>query len=722
MTPRAPVRKTASQAASQAAASTSREGRATWLGNLRRLGGLRGRQRGSVPIVAFSFVFVVLILALAIDAGYAFMKRRDLQRAADMAALAGAQTLPGCANATSYDAVARANLTANLGADVANTTISTACGVWTNPTASATTPGTFAPVGSGGAASGNAVQVTLTLPVVSFFQLTGSRNISATAIARKAPAVVTFTVDSGLLALNANNSVLAPLLQSIGITPTVYVGAAQKLVGVNITPQGLLQALGVPVTGDVSVASLSSVATIQNLTFGQLLSATNTALIAQNGALSASVTSLGKLINVFASLPILKLPIQLLGTATSPGIIANIDAAGVTAANALTANIGVADLITAAVVGANGNNAIAINGLSILGNAVTASANVISPPQVGIGGVGATATTAQVRVFLQVNTAAASGALGSLVGGFLSSTGTVLKLPLVLTVAQSTATVTAVQCGANPSTTIQVNSGLVNVCVADPATGVHPETNPATCTTVPTPIATLLGLITVSGNVNVSLATNAPAPITFNGPFPQQVGPVGTSVDLTQIVNALLTGLSLNVAIAGTSDSGTIGTGLVNNVPAAAATSTISTVNQFLNNAATGLQAAGTGLKSALTGLLTLNIPQAVNGVGNLLNGLGQTLGGILSGLVSGVSDALCNTGLFGSPNSCRISSVSGSISTSNISPVLGSILYTLLNPLLTPISTLLNTLLNALGITLGMTTVTVDSINCQNGLVQLVY
>ncbi|WP_087687102.1 pilus assembly protein TadG-related protein [Pandoraea sp. PE-S2R-1] len=715
MTPRAHTRKTARSAASAA----PRDDHATWLGNLRWAG---GRQRGSVPIVAFSFVIVVLILALAIDAGYAFMKRRDLQRTADMAALAGAQTLPGCANATSYDTVARANVTANLGADAANTTVATACGIWTNPTASATTPGTFAPVGSGGPASGNAVQVTLTLPVVSFFQLTGTRNITATAIARKAPAVVTFTVDSGLLALNANNSVLAPLLQSIGLTPSVYVGAAQKLVGVNITPQGLLQALGVPVTGDVSVASLSGVAAIQNLTLGQLLSATNTALATQNGALSASVSALGNLINVFGTLPILNLPVKLLGTATSPGIIANIDAAGVTAANALTANIGVADLITAAVVGANGNNAIAINGLSILGNAVTASANVISPPQVGIGGVGATATTAQVRVFLQVNTAAASGALGSLVGGLLSSTGTVLKLPLVLTVAQSTATVTAVQCGASPSTTIQVNSGLVNVCVADPATGVNPQLNPATCTTVPTPIATLLGLITVSGNVNVSLATNSPPPITFTGPFPQKVGPIGTSVDLTQIVNALLTGLSLNVAVAGTSTSGTIGSGLVNNVPASAVTSTISTVNQFLNNAATGLQSTANGLTGALAGVLTLNIPQVLNGVGTLISGLGQTLGGLVSGLVSGLSDTLCNLSILTSPNQCRINAVSGSISTSNISPVLGSILYTLLNPLLTPISTLLNTLLNALGITLGMTTVTVDSINCQNGLVQLVY
>ncbi|WP_174990302.1 pilus assembly protein TadG-related protein [Pandoraea captiosa] len=673
-----------------------------------------------MPILAYIFVFVVLIMAFAIDAGYAFMKRRDLQRAADMAALAGAQTLPGCANATSFDTVARANITSNLGSNVTGLTISTSCGIWTSPPPSSTTPGTFVAATAANAASGNAVSVTLTLGVPSFFQLAGTRTIGATAVARKAPAVVTFTVDSGLLALNASNSVLAPLLTSIGITPSVYVGAAQQLVGVNITPKGLLQALGVPVTGDVSVASLSGVAAVKNLTVGTLLSATNTALATQNGALSASVTAMNNLVNVFANSPVLNVPVNLLGTATTPGIIANIDAAGVSAANALSANVGIADLITTAVVAANGSNAVAVPSLSILGGTVSVVARVISPPQIGVGGIGATATTAQVRLFLTVNSAA-SGA-GPL-GGLLSAVGTTLNLPLVLEVARSTATVTALQCGAAPSTTLQVNSGLVNVCVGGTAAGVNVQTNPASCTTLMTQrtnIATLLGLINVGANVNLSLVTNAPAPITFAGPFPQKVGPIGSSVNLSQIVTALLTGLSLDVSASGSSTPGTIGTGLVNNVPSALAGSSITTVNAFLSSAANGLQQTTNALGSTLGGVLTLNLPQVLGGVGGLVGGLVNTLGGIVSGLLGGISDLLCN--LSGNANQCRIDTVANSISTSNVSPVLGSVLYTLLNPLLTPLSNVINTLLSSLGITLGMTTVTVDSINCQNGLVQLVY
>lgn len=675
-----------------------------------------GRQRGSVPILSFIFLIVVLILAFALDAGNVFMQRRNLQRAADMAALAGAQTLPGCANATSFASVASANAKANINSTALQ--VSSSCGIWTSPAANATGPGTFVPVTPGNAASGNAVSVTLSMAVSSFFQLVGTRTVTATAIARKAPAVVTFTVDSGLLALDANNSVLAPLLTAVGISPQLYVGAAQQLVGVNITPKGLLQALGVGVTGDISVASLTGVAAVKNLTVGTLLSATNTALATQNGALSASVSAMNNLINVFAGSPVLNLPINLLGTATTPGIIANIDAAGVSAANALTANIGVADLISAAVVGANSNNAVAIPSLSILGGTVSVVARVISPPQVGVGGVGATATTAQVRLFLTVNSSA------GMLGGLLNGLGTQLNLPLVLEVAQSTATVTALQCGATPSATLQVNSGLVNVCVGGTASGVNVTANPASCTTLMTQrtnIATLLGLINVGSNVNMSLVTNSPAPMTFTGPFPQKVGPVGSNVNLSQIVSALLTGLTLDVSGSGTSTSGTIGTGLVGNVPSAAVDATVSTVNLFLSLAAAGLKTTTNALGTTLGGVLTLNLPQIVGGVGGLVTGLVNTLGGIVNGLLGGVSDLVCN--LLGSgANQCRVNAVSGSIGISDISSVLGSILYTLLNPLLTPLSDLLSTLLSSLGIKLGMTTVTVDSINCQNGLVQLVY
>jgi uncharacterized membrane protein len=686
-----------------------------------------GRQRGSIPILAFSFVIVVLILSFAIDAGYAFMQRRNLQRTADMAALAGAQTLPGCANATSFTSVVNANVTANMGSNVSGLTVSALCGVWTSPLPTATVPGTFVAYTQGNAASaaaGNAVQVSLSMTIPSFFQLVGTRTIAATATARKAPAVVSFKVDSGLLALSTSNSVLSSILTPLGVNVQAYVASGQQLVGATVTPSGLLQALGISVAGDVTVASLTGLATIQNLTVGKLLTATQTALATQGAAVSASITALNGVVSALANSSALNLPVNLFGSATSPGVLANIDMAGVSDANALTANVNVMDLISAAIIGGSGVNAISIPSLSILGNLVTANASIISPPQIGIGGVGAQASTAQVRINLQVNTQASG-----LLGGVLNIAGTSLKLPLTVELAQSTATVTALQCGATPSATLQVTSGLVNLCVGQDASGNPINTGSGSCTTIltnRTPIATLLGTITVNGKVNASLVTNTtPAPTnTFTGPFPKTWGPVGSTVDLSQIVGALLGGLMIDVGTQPPANSpganvGNVTSSLLGVVPNPAFS--ISTVNNYLNSAAQNLQTTLNGLSSTLSSVLTLNVGSIGSSLNTTITGLVNTVGGLVGGLLGTVSDLFCDAQ--SNPAQCRASYLNNNniISTSNLTPVLTSVLYTLLNPLLTPISNLINTALNALGVSIGTTTVTVNSINCQNGLVQLV-
>ena len=52
-----------------------------------------------LPIVAFALVILLGISAFAIDVGYAYYAKRQLQSATDAAALAGAQDLPNSANA-----------------------------------------------------------------------------------------------------------------------------------------------------------------------------------------------------------------------------------------------------------------------------------------------------------------------------------------------------------------------------------------------------------------------------------------------------------------------------------------------------------------------------------------------------------------------------------------------------------------------------------------------
>ena len=60
------------------------------------------RERGQVlPVVALALVALLGISAFAIDVGFAYYAKRQLQSATDAAALAGAQDLPNSATALS---------------------------------------------------------------------------------------------------------------------------------------------------------------------------------------------------------------------------------------------------------------------------------------------------------------------------------------------------------------------------------------------------------------------------------------------------------------------------------------------------------------------------------------------------------------------------------------------------------------------------------------------
>jgi Flp pilus assembly protein TadG len=78
----------------------------------------RGRERGQIlPIVALALVAMLGIGAFGIDVGYAYYAKRQLQSAADAAALAGAQDLPSATTAKATAALyAGYNTPANLSA------------------------------------------------------------------------------------------------------------------------------------------------------------------------------------------------------------------------------------------------------------------------------------------------------------------------------------------------------------------------------------------------------------------------------------------------------------------------------------------------------------------------------------------------------------------------------------------------------------------------------
>lgn len=68
------------------------------------------RQCGSIAAMAAVFLSIIVILLSSIDIGYLFYKKRDLQKVADLAALAGAQALSGNAlDCTAATLAAQAN-------------------------------------------------------------------------------------------------------------------------------------------------------------------------------------------------------------------------------------------------------------------------------------------------------------------------------------------------------------------------------------------------------------------------------------------------------------------------------------------------------------------------------------------------------------------------------------------------------------------------------------
>ena len=104
----------------------------------------RGERGQILPIVALALVALLGISAFAIDVGYAYYAKRQLQAATDAAALAGAQDLPTVATAKATAATyAAANTPANVTATYTYTTKCTAtalaaigsCNAATNPNA-----------------------------------------------------------------------------------------------------------------------------------------------------------------------------------------------------------------------------------------------------------------------------------------------------------------------------------------------------------------------------------------------------------------------------------------------------------------------------------------------------------------------------------------------------------------------------------------------------------
>ncbi|MGS0894100.1 TadG family pilus assembly protein [Burkholderia stagnalis] len=501
-------------------------------------------------MLAAIWILVAILVLCSIDIGNLYFQRRDVQRVADMAALAAAQRID---QTDTSCATAKSNALKSAGANNSNQVsanapssghdqVTTTCGRWDPPTATATSlpppnyyvsPTNVFPI--------NAAQVTVTRSMTYFFMglftAVGAAppTISANATAR-ATNIDSFSVSSGVLSVGGScasgsaptgsvgllDILLSGLLGS-GSQLNLSVGCYNALASANIKLGDLATALNVG-TPKGLVNTTVKLSDLLNASVAALNAnaAANVNVAAANTALSLIINSLNvaignTLVTVInpnqAGSSLAQSGAISLGVppGQNPGILANA---------ATQATVDLLDLVMAAAAIANAQSAamvsLSTSQLAALGfpaNLVNLQIQILTPPSPAVGEAG--------KLNGQYRTQATNGQIGvSLTVGLpqinllgLFTLGG-LNLPLYLVVGgPSTANLETIDCeastSANPSwVTISVTPNIASVCVGNAPTTASGWLNLASnnsCSgTASSVSASLLGLSVVNLNVSSS--------------------------------------------------------------------------------------------------------------------------------------------------------------------------------------------------------------------------
>lgn len=455
------------------------------------------RARGSILLPAAVAVVVSLVLLASADIGYLFYLKRELQKSADLAAVAGAQRVeigglnedcspvdPPGGNSTNFvveavEDVARRNMEP-AGAVMRQVTVR--CGSWTaepvSPPAEFGDPG--APPGwrFQREGPGNTVWVRLDLTAPVLMPLIPlSREIMAHAVAMQDAPVAAFSVGSRLLDLE--ESALSPLLRTLGVNlPVVGLASYEGLANVSITPSGLLSALGIDVAADLTVGGLNALLAAERVTVGRLLDVVAN-LAGQEGVLDANVRLLDSLALQIPN--IRSLAVTLGSSGDVQGLFAQIVGnAGDPANGVLNVAVGALDVLGAAIGVATSKHAVAIPrlelGLPGLARAlVRVTGSVIEPPSIAIGGArrqtaagvvpGATAYSAQTRLLIEVCLGQGCEDSPGLVNVLLELLQTRIHLPIYIDVAAAKGELIEMACTPEPRAKVDVEASVINMCI-----------------------------------------------------------------------------------------------------------------------------------------------------------------------------------------------------------------------------------------------------------------
>ncbi|ABR91494.1 Uncharacterized conserved protein [Janthinobacterium sp. Marseille] len=667
-------------------------------------------QRGSIVVMAAIAISTVVITLATIDIGYLFFQKRDLQKVADLAALAGAQQLARSSADTtpcsSALAVAKLNANQQVTQGFSDSEFVATCGSW-DPVKNTTAPHYVAY--AAGDAAPTAVSVLVNRSFPSFFGAWANRNVSATAMATIDAPTAVFSVGSKLLQVNSSGA-LSQLLVATGVNVAGTSALSyQGLANLKVSPGGLLGALG------FDIAANADVGTIKNLVFAgsdqcpggscplsALLDAIGTV-----GGQSSLINLLGIKQEQFS------LPVKLLSDAAGGGLFALVE--GANGKFALQADTNALGLATAAIGVANSERALDLG----LGTGVlTTQIGIVEPPSIGIGGVGTKAYTGQVRIFASVNAPPASAPI------FLRQLLTV-DLPITIDLISAYATVTDI-CEKNSSgedtAKIRVDASLLKTCVGARAGSVFSK-SVASCDSglSPVKIVSLLNnTITLTPQPFILDAlTSAADPLPFVKGQTRQMLPsnqlkIGTAVKAV-IANVLGQLLAQGQ---GGKTNGDLAAALLK-----ATGNSLSGATDLLKTSLASLQTFVGSLDSSVKALLGGSLSSAVI---NLLSGVGNLVGGLLGG-IGQLLDLVANCGLFPT-DQCKLAldlkgnQTSGGNTISKVMLALLGLVEQLLQPL-DALGSSLSSLLSNLGIDTGQVDVTLIDLKCGGGdNVKLVY
>ncbi len=685
------------------------------------------RQRGSMTVAVVFAVLVGVVLLGALQLGYSYYMKREMQKAADLAALSAVQVLNlgSAADCASAVVAGRTSALANVPNILDTFTaadFTVECKVWDPTRSDATGMHVFEPTAG---QVYNAVRVSVRKRLANLVPGVNGATASVAAVATNTQPVATFTVGSRLLRLQ-RGGLLSQLLSTVGASPTqLDVLDAAGLANVGITPEGLLKALGLPLSVAAGVGTPEQLAAVSNLTLGQLLNATLTA-ISQQGTVGADVGLLTNAIKTVLDVMPLNLPVKLFGD----GGVLNLNVVGGDPSAALQAQVNALNILETSLAIANGSNLINL-GLSVPLLGLDARVRIVEPPAVGIGGVGTQAISAGIRVYLRVNTSNIP-----LVGPLLANTlKTKVDLPIIIDVAQSTGTLSKL-CQAPLAPTqavIDVTSAAASVCL-----GRFPGMANATDATLANfqsltnrcepsafgaigryQVLNVLGILPLTAKVTLPVfSSSAPVPVTLTAPpSPNSTATVNaTNLDLSKLASNL-TDAVIGGILGDLFNSGTPLTDTQRNDLAT------QLVGGDKNNAGKTISKVVNDMQWSKTAMDQLGARLTTGGLTGVLGGTLQLVGNILNSLLlAPLSDVTCALALVPDAiRQCRVNAV-GTLALSGGNQVGGvlSVVMVLLDPLLSSLSVVLQQLLNVLGLSVGQTDVSLISVDC--GKPRLVY